>query len=147
MNENNDASLKESYKKALKGFSKNIPFITGVLLSLGLIKNYMTKEIIRKIFVGKILQDSFVGSIIGSISAGNPITSYIIGGELLDEGISLFAVTAFIVAWVTVGVVQFPAEAKMLGKKFSAIRNISSFVLSMVVALITVILYNLTVGI
>ncbi len=146
MNQNNEQTLKKSYKKALKGFSKNIPLIAGVLLLLGLIKNYITKEIITKIFVGKIFQDSLVGSIIGSISAGNPITSYIIGGELLNQGISLFAVTAFIVAWVTVGLVQFPAEAETLGKKFSAIRNISSFVLSMVVALITVILYNLTVG-
>nr|CBH37729.1 hypothetical protein BSM_12060 [uncultured archaeon] len=32
--------------------------------------------------------------------------SYIIGGELMKEGVSLFAITAFIVTWVTVSIVN-----------------------------------------
>ena len=56
-------------------------------------------------------RDTVIGSAIGSIAAGNPIMSYIIGGELMKEGVSLFAITAFIVTWVTVSIVQFPAEA------------------------------------
>ena len=78
------------------------------------------------------------GSTVGSISAGNPITSYIIGGELLKEGISLFAVTAFITAWVTVGIIQLPAEASILGKRFALARNILSFIFSIIVAIATV---------
>ena len=81
--------------------------------------------------------DSFIGSAVGSILAGNPITSYIIGGELLVQGISLTAVTAFIVAWGTVGIVQLPAESMLLGKRLAITRNIAAFVFSVIVAIIT----------
>ena len=47
-------------------------------------------------------------------------------------------VAAFIVAWVTVGIAQFPAEAAILGRRFSVARNIISFILSIIVAISTV---------
>jgi uncharacterized membrane protein YraQ (UPF0718 family) len=81
--------------------------------------------------------------IIGSILAGNPITSYIIGAQLLENNISLIIITAFMVSWVTVGVVQMPIEIQTLGKKFSILRNISAFILSILVAIITGILYSI----
>jgi len=90
-----------------------------------------------------IIFDSFIGSIIGSISAGTPIISYILGGEMLKQGISLIAVTAFLVAWVTVGFIQIPAESIILGKRFAILRNISAFVLSIIVAFATVLILNL----
>ena len=84
------------------------------------------------------MRDGLIGSVFGSISAGNPITSYIIGAELLKEGVGLFAVTAFLVAWVTVGIIQLPAEAAILGKKFALTRNLISFILAILVSLATV---------
>ncbi|GAH89897.1 unnamed protein product [marine sediment metagenome] len=79
----------------------------------------------------------------GSVLAGNPLTSYVLGGELLKQGMSLVAVTSFLVAWVTVGLVQLPAEAIMLGKKFAILRNIFSFAFSMLVAMTTVFVLGL----
>lgn len=77
-----------------------------------------------------------IGAAIGSIVAGNPITSYVIAGELRDEGVGLVAITAFILCWVTVGVVQFPAEAVLLGRKFAVVRNICAFVFSLFIAFV-----------
>jgi hypothetical protein len=91
-----------------------------------------------QIFQNNILIDPVIGSVIGSVSAGNPVISYILGGELLKQGISLIAITAFIVAWVTVGFVQLPAESMILGRKFALIRNLISFIFAIVVSLITV---------
>ena len=79
----------------------------------------------------------------GSVLAGNPVTSYVLGGELLTQGVNLVAVTAFLVAWVTVGFVQLPAESMMLGKKFAISRNILSFIFSIIVAIITVFLVGI----
>ena len=87
--------------------------------------------------------DILKGSIAGSILAGNPMTSYILGGELFNQGVSLVAVTAFLVSWVTVGTIQFPVESSIFGKKFAIVRNIISFIFSIIVAIITVTLYNL----
>ena len=82
-------------------------------------------------FSGNAVLDSFLGAVAGSIAAGNPINSYVIGGELLINGVSLMAIGAFIFAWVTVGLVQFPAESMMLGRRFAVTRNIVSFCMAM----------------
>ncbi|MFW6120914.1 MAG: permease [Petrotogales bacterium] len=128
-----------AFYRALKSFAVTLPILLGVILLLGLFKVYISSELISSVFTGEIFRDTLLGTVIGSISAGNPITSYIIGGELLKEGVSLFAVTAFIVAWVTVGVVQLPAEASILGKRFALTRNVLSFIFAILVAVSTVV--------
>ena len=138
INNTEKSSLILSYYKAIKSFSTTLPILFGVILLIGLFKIYIPLAVISSVFKGEIFQDTFIGSVVGSISTGNPITSCIIGGELLKQGVSLFAVTAFITAWVTVGVIQMPAEASILGKRFALTRNILSFILSILVAILTV---------
>lgn len=136
-------SLGLAFLKAVKSFATSLPVIVGVVLLLGLFRVYVSAELISSVFKGGVLGDVFAGTIIGSISAGNPITSYIIGAELLKEGVSLFAVAAFIIAWVNVGFIQFPAEASILGKRFALARNILSFLLAGFVSAATVIVLSL----
>jgi uncharacterized membrane protein YraQ (UPF0718 family) len=131
-------TLAASVFAAFKSFSLAFPVFLGVILLLGLLRTYVSPRFLSSLFRGDKFLDTLMGSIFGSLSAGNPVTSYIIGGELLKEGISLFAVTAFIVAWVTVGVIQFPAEAAILGKRFAFIRNLTSFLFSVIVSAATV---------
>jgi uncharacterized membrane protein YraQ (UPF0718 family) len=138
MKDSSRETFYNNFKKTLKSFVVMLPVLLGVILLIGLFKTYITPDLISSIFKGELLQDTFIGSLIGSISAGNPISSFIIGGELLKEGVSLFAVTAFIVAWVTVGIIQLPAEASILGKRFALTRNFISFVFAIIVAIATV---------
>jgi hypothetical protein len=119
-------------------FYRVLPLILGTILLVSLLVTIIPKSFYLAVFQGNVVLDPVIGSAVGSVSAGNPLVSYIIGGELLKQGISLIAVTAFIVAWVTVGFVQLPAESMILGKKFAFIRNILSFVFAIVVALLTV---------
>ena len=139
INMTNKEAIAASFYKALKSFGVMLPVLLGVILLIGLFKTYITPELISSVFTGSLFQDTLLGSVIGSVSAGNPITSYIIGGELLKEGVSLFAVTAFIAAWVTVGVIQLPAEASILGKRFALTRNVLSFIFAILVAIATVV--------
>jgi uncharacterized membrane protein YraQ (UPF0718 family) len=117
--------------------------LLAVILLMGLFQSFISPKMIAAVFRGEMVWDTFIGTLIGSISAGNPITSYIIGGELLDKGVSLFAITAFIVAWTTVGIVQYPAEMDFLGKRFATLRNILSFILAILVAIATVTLVRI----
>jgi len=135
---NKEQSIKESIIKSAKMLAKTSPIIFGTILLISLIVTLIPKSFYLKIFTKNILFDSFIGSFIGSISAGNPVVSYIIGGELLEQGVSLIAVTAFIVAWVSVGVIQLPAESILLGKKFAVVRNILSFIFAIIVAILAV---------
>lgn len=136
--ENKRKQIILSFYKALKSFGTTLPILIGVILLIGLFKIYVSSKLISSIFTGELFRDTLIGSMIGSISTGTPITSYIIGGELLNMGVSLFAVTAFIAAWVTVGLIQLPAEASILGKRFALMRNALSFLFSILVALATV---------
>ncbi|MCK4358581.1 MAG: hypothetical protein KAW92_07525 [Candidatus Cloacimonetes bacterium] len=118
-------------------FGRLFPIMLGVIFCIGLFHVYISKHLLKNVFTGKIIQDTLIGGFIGSITAGNPINSYIIGRQLLDDGVSLFGVTAFIVCWVTVGVVQLPYEISVMGKDFALSRNLVSFVLSFFVAIAT----------
>jgi uncharacterized membrane protein YraQ (UPF0718 family) len=130
--------MKKATIKAIKALWNFFPLFFGTILLISLISVLVPKSFYIFVFRGNIFLDSFFGSLIGSISAGNPITSYVFGGELLKQGISLIAVTAFLVSWVTVGVVQLPAESAILGKKFTLLRNFTSFILAIIVAILTV---------
>jgi uncharacterized membrane protein YraQ (UPF0718 family) len=143
MNNKNNRSIFPAFLKAVKGFRTAIPVLLAVILLLGIFRTFVSEKMIASVFTGDLIKDTLLGSIIGSISAGNPINSYVIGGELLKNNVSLFAVTAFIAAWVTVGIVQLPAEAMILGKRFAISRNILSFILSILVSIATVITLKL----
>ncbi|NQS89833.1 hypothetical protein HQ584_08605 [Patescibacteria group bacterium] len=138
-----DEKLKIAITKSAKGMLNSLPILVGVVLLIGLASTLIPKSFYNTLFSKNVVLDSIVGSGLGSILAGNPVTSYVIGGELLKQGISLVAVTSFLVAWVTVGLVQFPAEALLLGRRFAILRNILSFVFSIIVAIITVFIVGL----
>ncbi len=135
----------ESAQKAIKGLWMALPMIIGTILLISLISAMVPKSFYVLVFSKNSFLDSFIGGLIGSISAGNPITSYIFGGEMLNQGVGLIAVTAFLVSWVTVGLIQLPAESAILGKKFAIIRNFTAFIFSIIVAIITVFLVRLIV--
>ena len=128
------ASWKNSFLKAGKGLLNMLPVIIGVVLLVGLFKTFVSQEMIALLFKDNPVIDGVIGSFIGSILTGNAVTSYIIGHELIIKEVSLFAVTAFMVSWVTVGIIQLPAEMAALGKRFSLLRNGISFLLSFIVA-------------
>ena len=127
------------FTKNLEFFLKNLDLFILIFLIIGLIK-VIPKSFFTKIFTHNIMFDSIIGAVFGSILAGNPITSYIIGGELIKNNISLIAITSFIVAWVTVGIISLPLEIKTFGKRFAIKRNVISFIFSILVAITTVVI-------
>jgi len=137
---NQEKNIRKAAINAIKPFYRTLPILVGVILLVSLASTLIPKSAFTKLFSMNLLLDPFIGAALGSILAGNPITSYIIGGEFLTLGISLIAIIAFLVSWVTVGIVQLPAEIMMLGRKFSITRNILSFIFSIMVAIITVLI-------
>jgi len=133
----------ELFLKSFKSMLSLLPLMISVILLIALVKEFITFKVISSFFQNNIMIDTLIGALSGSILAGNSLNSYVIGGELLTGGVSLFAVTAFIVTWVTVGFVQAPAEAAILGTKFTIWRNVLSFVLSMLVSVLTVFVLGL----
>lgn len=130
--------IKISLRKAAKGVVNILPMLVGVVL----LTSFLSKAIPASFYVSFLGQgatwDAFWGNVLGSIGTGNPVLSYVLGGELLDKGVSLIAVTAFLVAWGTVALAQLPVESKALGKKFALLRNLLAFVFVFIVSLATI---------
>jgi len=139
-------SLIHAMKRSGNQFVTMLPIFLGVVLLIGLFNTFISRNFFTALLSGNIVFDTFLGAFFGSILAGNPINSYIIGGELLQYGISLFAVTALIITWVTVGFIQLPVEIAALGRRFALLRNGICFILSLPIAIITVFLVNLVTG-
>jgi len=130
--------LKASLKKTIRTFINILPIIVGMLLATSLVITLFPDEISTGLFGNGDIPDAMLGAAVGSIAAGHPLASYLLGGELLSSGVGLIAVTALLVTWVTVGIVQLPAEALMLGTRFAIYRNIVSFVIAIIIAFLTV---------
>jgi len=125
-----------SVRKTAFGFGTFLPVLVGTVFALGFALSFLPPESYAKIFPGNPILDPLVGAVVGSVSAGNAMLSFVVGGKLLEAGVSLLAVSAFLATWVTVGFIQLPAESLMLGRRFALVRNGIGFVAALVVAAI-----------
>ena len=109
-----------------------------MLLLTSLVLTVIPHSLVASIFGHGELIDVLLGTGFGGVVTGHPLASYVLGGELLAVDVSLIAVTAFIVSWVTVGAVQLPAESLLLGARFAIYRNLLCFFSAIGVAYATV---------
>ena len=124
-------------QKSALSFFAMAPLLLGVIGLVGLFQVLVTPKMLASLFRGNPLADTLIGTLTGALAAGNPVVSYLLGGELLAQGISLYAVTAFILSWVTLGFIQLPAEIEVFGGRFTLYRNILAFVFTMLIAVLT----------
>ena len=143
MHKINSLKLKKANSQTFKGISKMLPLIFGMLLLVSIIDVLVPKTFYQNIFTGNSIFDAIKGAILGSTFTGNPVTGYILGSTFLKANISLINVTTFIVSWVTVGLVQIPAEILALGKRFAIYRNSIAFFMAIIVAIVTVFIVNI----
>jgi uncharacterized membrane protein YraQ (UPF0718 family) len=142
MDKKNKTRFINANKKTAKGILGMLPIILGVILLVSIITVIIPLSVYQTIFTGNIFFDAFKGATLGSVLTGNPITGYILADGFTKVGVNMIAITAFLVSWVTVGLVQLPAESLALGKKFAFYRNLTAFLMSIVVAIITTLILN-----
>jgi len=133
--------FKEATKKSLRTILKSFPIMMGILLLISLIGVFL-KNGYTSVFTGNEFFDPIIGALLGSISFGIPVTSYVVGGELLLKGVSLLAVTAFVMTWTTVGFAMLPLEAKFFTWRFALVRNVTNFFFAIIIAVLTVLTVN-----
>lgn len=127
-------SFQLALKKSSFAFLTMTPMIVGVIGLVGLMQVLVSPRMLSSLFRGNAIVDTLVGTIAGAAASGNPVVSYLLGGELLEQGISLYAVSAFILSWVTLGFVHLPVEAEVLGFRFTLYRNILAFFVTIIIA-------------
>ena len=90
--------LAEAAIRTARSFRTILPMLIGVVLLVALAITAIPGRYYSMVFTGNVILDPVIGSAAGSIAAGNPINSYVIGGELINNGVSLAGVAAFIIA-------------------------------------------------
>lgn len=138
MNNKENPSFIQVVKKSAFGFVSMSPMLLGVIGLVGIMQIYVTPDMLSSALGKGMFIDTLIGTFTGAISSGNPAISYVVGGELLGEGTSLYAVTAFILSWVTLGFIQLPAESAALGFRFTLYRNLLSLIATVMIAIATV---------
>jgi hypothetical protein len=113
-----------------------LPVLLGALFLISLLTQFLPRLLEAGLFGGSPIQDALVGASLGSVAAGQPVVSYLLGGELNGSGVSLVGVTALVVAWVTVGLTHLPVEAQVFGWRFAVLRNLLAFVSALCIAFI-----------
>lgn len=139
----NPNPILDAGRKTAKQFFAMAPVLGGVILLMGLIPVFLSKPMILSVFSGNPLKDTIFGAFIGSLFAGNPINSYVIGQSLMELGASLFGVCALMMTWVSVGLVQLPAEISAMGLGFALIRNLAAFMVAIPASILVVMVTGL----
>ncbi|MEN8191045.1 MAG: permease [Thermodesulfobacteriota bacterium] len=124
-------------KKSALSFLAMTPLLLGVIGLVGLFQTQVTPAMLASLFQGIPMVDTLIGTLAGATAAGNPLVSYLVGGELLEQGVSRYAVSAFILSWVTLGFIQLPVEVEVFGRRFTVLRNLLAFGFTMLIAVAT----------
>lgn len=130
-------------KKSSLSFAAMTPMILGTIGLVGLFQTMVSPQTLASFFSGNIFADTLIGTVTGAFISGTPIISYLLGGELLNQGISLYPVTAFILSWVTMRLLHIPVEVAYFGKRFTFYRNFLAFIFTIIISLLTVSTLNL----
>lgn len=128
---------KKAFKIAGKALLKTAPSLLAVLGIVGLTLGILTPETITKLvgadagFIATIF-----ASLIGAITLIPSLVAFPLAGSLLRSGATVMTISAFITTLVMVGVVTAPMEIKVLGKKFTLLRNSLGFGAALIIAAI-----------
>ncbi|NOX24977.1 MAG: permease [Deltaproteobacteria bacterium] len=127
----------KAVKIGAKSLLNLLPLLLAVFALVGLFQEFLPPELIEKFFgTGHKLLSLMAGAMLGAVSIGPPLASYPIAGTMLAEGAWPPAVAAFILAWISVGVITLPFEAKIFGWRFALIRNSITLIAAMLMGLL-----------
>jgi len=128
---------------AFKEFVNILPAFLIMLIFVSIVLFLLPDTIISDYLVSS---SRFVGvivaSILGSITLMPGFIAFPLCGILLKKGVAYMVLSAFSTTLMMVGVLTYPIEKEYFGAKVTVIRNAFSFLIAILVALITGIVFG-----
>jgi uncharacterized membrane protein YraQ (UPF0718 family) len=126
---------KKAFKIAKKSFVKTAPSLLAVLGIVGLTLGVLTPETISRLIGADAgFMATIMAAVIGAITLIPSLIAFPLAGSLLRAGANVMTISVFITTLVMVGIVTMPMEIKMLGKKFTLLRNGLGFIAALLIA-------------
>ena len=121
---------------AFRTLGKIAPSILSVILLIGLMYGLFSDKI-ALLFGNESGIIGFISiALIGAIIHLPSLLAFPLAGLFLREGASVSAIAAFITTLTMIGVVTLPLEMKTMGRKFAIYRNVFSFAIAVIIALL-----------
>jgi uncharacterized membrane protein YraQ (UPF0718 family) len=133
----------KAVKIALKKFINILPAFLSMLILVSIILFLIPDKIILK-YLGN--NNKIVGimlaSFFGSVTLMPGFIAFPLCGILLKKGVTYMVLSAFSTTLMMVGVITYPIEKEYFGTRVTILRNIFSFLIAIVVALMTGIFFG-----
>ena len=130
-------------KMAFRRFIGILPVFVIMLVLVSVVLYLVPNESIRKYLgVENKYLAVFLASLIGSAIIMPGFIAFPLAGVLLTEGVPYMVLSAFTTTLMMVGVLSFPVERAYLGAKIAVVRNLISFCIALVIALVTGIFFG-----
>ena len=133
----------KAVKISIGKFIKIFPTFIAMLILVSIILFLFPDEVISSYlnnsskFISVLL-----ASFIGSITLMPGFVAFPLCGILLNKGVPYMVLSAFTTTLMMVGIVTFPIEKEYFGIKVTIIRNIISFFIALIIAIITGIFFR-----
>lgn len=128
---------KTALKKAWKSFENIMPQLLGIMMLVGLLLAFFDAAFISKV-IGA--ESGWLGAIfsavVGAITLIPGFVAFPTAAMLINSGAGYMQVAAFVSALMMVGIVTLPLEIKYFGKRIAVLRNVLSFIFTLIVAYI-----------
>ncbi len=125
-------------KIAVKKFCAILPafLIMLILVSIALFV-FPDKSLLNYLGGHDLIRSVFFASLIGSVAIVPGFIAFPLCGILLNKGVLYMVLSAFTTTLMMVGILTYPIEKKYFGLKVTVMRNIISFGIALLVALVT----------
>lgn len=126
-----------SLTHAGKASLKILPLLLAVFGLVGLFQESLPPQLVSE-WLGEAsgFGGLLLGAGAGAIAIGPPLAAYPLAGALLDAGAWPPTIAAFILSWISVGIVTLTFEAQVFGVRFALARNSLSFLAAMLCGLL-----------
>jgi len=126
---------KKAFKVAGKALFKTAPSLLTVLGIVGLTLGVLTPATISSMVGADAgFMATMIAASLGAITLIPSLIAFPLAGSLLRSGATVMTISAFITTLVMVGVVTAPMEVKILGRKFTLLRNGLGFIVALIIA-------------
>lgn len=133
----NRTKTAQALRAALKSGISLAPTLLTILVLIGLVLGFVPLETIARI-LGESSGATGVltAALLGSVLHIPSLVSFPLGGSLMKAGASATVVAVFITTLTMVGFVTIPMEIRVLGKRFTFLRNGLSLVAALIIGLL-----------
>ncbi len=118
-------------------FLKILPAFLTMLCIVALVLSFLPEEVfVRYLGRDNLFFTTAAASILGSITLMPGFIAFPLSGLLRSQGVANIVLAAFTTTLMMVGILTFPIERYYLGTKVAIVRNLISFVVALIVAIV-----------